>query len=72
MEAAEKAVSCSFLCLGFVVSQSVMLVERLFVSRSRMHCRMERMCGCVCVVFDNNNNIIKKMFATTCGVHKPP
>ena len=30
MEAAEKTVSRSFLCLGFVVSQSVILVERLF------------------------------------------
>ena len=27
-----------------------MLVERLFVSRSRMRCCLERMCGCVCVV----------------------
>ena len=34
MEAVEKMVRRSFLCLGFVVSQSVMLVERLFVSRS--------------------------------------
>ena len=30
LEAAEKTVSRSFLCLWFVVSQSVMLVERLF------------------------------------------
>ena len=30
LEAAEKAVSRSFLCLWFVGSQSVMLVERLF------------------------------------------
>ena len=49
LEAAEKEVSRSFQCLGFIVSQSVMLVERLFVSRSRMRCRVERMCGCVCV-----------------------
>ena len=50
LEAAEKTVSHSFLCLGFVVSQSVMLVEQLFVSRSRMRCRVERMCGFVRVV----------------------
>ena len=50
LKAAEKMVSRSFLCLGFVVSQSVMLVELLCVSRSRMHCCVERMCGCVCVV----------------------
>ena len=49
MEAAEKTVSRSFLCLWFVVSQSVMLVER-FVSRSRMRCRVERICGFECVV----------------------
>ena len=30
LEAVEKTVSRSFLCLWFVVSQSVMLVERLF------------------------------------------
>ena len=30
LEASEKTVSRSFLCLVFVVSQSVMLVERLF------------------------------------------
>ena len=30
LEDAEKTVSRSFLCLWFVVSQSVMLVERLF------------------------------------------
>ena len=30
LEAAEKTISRSFLCLWFVVSQSVMLVERLF------------------------------------------
>ena len=50
LEAAEKEVSRSFLCLWFVVSQSVMLVERLFFSRSRMRCCVERMCGCVCVL----------------------
>ena len=59
LEAAEKTVSRSFLCLWFVVSQSVMLVKRLFVSQNRMRRRVERMCGCVCVVvcvvFDNNN-----------------
>ena len=30
LEAAEKTVSRSFLCLWFVVSQSVMVVEQLF------------------------------------------
>ena len=50
LEAAEKTVILLFLCLGLVVSQSVMLVERLFVLRSGMRCFVERMCGCVCVV----------------------
>ena len=65
LEDAEKTVSRSFLCLWFFVSQTVMLVERLFVSRSRMRCCVERMCGCVCVLVyvwvsikkkNNNNN----------------
>ena len=49
LEAAEKTVSRSFLCLGFVVSQSVMLVERLFFAEQNA-LLLERMCGCVCVV----------------------
>ena len=49
LEAAEKTVSRSFLCLGFTVSQSVMLVERLFFAE-RNALSLERMCGCVCVV----------------------
>ena len=40
MEAAEKPVSCSFLCLGFVVSQSVIV--------SRTACLF---CGAECIVF---------------------
>ena len=54
LEAAEKTVSRSILCLGFVVSQSVMPVEQLCLSRSRMRCREDLrlcMCGSVCVVF---------------------
>ena len=49
LEAAEKTVSRSFLCLGFVMSQSVMLVERLFFAEQNA-LSLERMCGCVCVV----------------------
>ena len=50
LEAAEKTVSRSFLCLWFVVSQSVMLVERLFfVEQNALS--LERISGCVCVVF---------------------
>ena len=56
LEAAEKTVSRSFLCLWFVVSKSVMLVERLFFAEQNA-LSLERMCGCVCVVFDNNNNM---------------
>ena len=39
LEAAEKTVSRSFLCLGFVVSQSVMSVERLdcFAGQSALY-----------------------------------
>ena len=55
LEAAEETVSRSFLCLGFVVNQSVMLVERFF-SRRRTRCRGEDvwlcMCACVRVGFD--------------------
>ena len=57
LEAAEKTVSRSFLCLWFVVSQSVMLVERLFFAEQNA-LSLERMCGCVCVVFDNNNGVV--------------
>ena len=49
LEAAENSVSRSFLCLWFVVSQSVMLVERLFFAEQNA-LSLERMCGCVCVV----------------------
>ena len=59
LEAAEKTVSRSFLCLGFVMSQSVIVSRTVVVPRSRMCCLLERMCGCVCVVayvfFDNIN-----------------
>ena len=49
LEAAEKTVSRSFLCLWFVVSQSVMLVERLFFAeQNALLCGEE--CGCVCVL----------------------
>ena len=54
LEAAEKTVSRSFLCLWFVVSQSVMLVERLFFAeQNALLCGEDVwlcMCGCVCVV----------------------
>ena len=61
LEAAEKTVSRSFLCLGFVVSQSVMLVERLvcFAEQNVLLYGEDVwlcMCGCICVVLDNNNN----------------
>ena len=49
LEAAEKTVCLSFLGLGFVVSQSVMLVERLFFAEQNA-VSFERMCDCVCVV----------------------
>ena len=39
LEAAEKTVSRSFLCLGSVVSQSVMPVELFNVSPSTVRCR---------------------------------
>ena len=70
LEAAEKAVSRSFLCLGFVVSQSV------FVSRTAcLFCRAECVV-CVVVVCVIIINIIIFYFilmvATTCGrKHKP-
>ena len=46
LEAAEKTLSRSFLCLGFVVSQSVMPVER-FVYVAGQNALL---CGCICVV----------------------
>ena len=69
LEAAEKTVSRSFLCLDFVVSQSVMQVERfVFVAgQNALLCGEDVwlcMCGCACVVvhawlymcgFDSNN-----------------
>ena len=62
LEAAEKTVSRSFLRLGFVVSQSVMLVQRFvcFAEQNAMSCGEDVwlcMCGCICVDFDNNNNM---------------
>ena len=58
LEAAEKKVSRSFLCLWFVVSQSVMLVERLFFAKQNALPWGEDvwlcMCGCICMVFNNN------------------
>ena len=55
LEAAEKKVSRSFLCLGFVVSQSVMLVEQLFFTKQNILLCGEDvwlcMCGCVRVGF---------------------
>ena len=54
LEAAEKTVSRSFLCQWFVVSQSVMLVERLFFAeQNALLCGEDVwlcMCGCVRVV----------------------
>ena len=60
LEAAEKTVSRSFLCLWFVVSQSVTLVERLFFRGAECvvvwrGCVWLCMCACVRVGFDNNN-----------------
>ena len=56
LEAAEKTVSRSFLCLWFGVSQSVMLVERLFFAEQNvLFCEEDVwlcMCGCVRVGFD--------------------
>ena len=60
LEAVEKTVSRSFLCLGFVVSQSVMPVERFvcFAEQNALSCGEDVllcMCGCILIVFDNNN-----------------
>ena len=59
LEAAEKTVSRSFLCLWFFVSQSVMLVERLFFAeQNALLCGEDLwlcMCGCVRVGLDKNN-----------------
>ena len=49
LEAAEKEVSRSFLCLWFVVSQSVMPVE-LFVYLAEREYVVVSMRGCACVV----------------------
>ena len=59
LEAAEKTVSRSFLCLGRVMSQSVMPVERFvcFPGQDALWCGEDVwlcMCGCICVVVDNN------------------
>ena len=66
LEAAEKTVSRS-LCLWFVVSQSVMLVERFvcFAEQNALSCGEDVwlwMCGGICVVFDNNNNNVSLSF----------
>ena len=56
LEAAEKIVSRSLLCVWFVVSQSVMLVERLFFAeQNALLCGLDVwrcMWGCVRVGFD--------------------
>ena len=62
LEAAEKTVSRSFLCLWFVVSQSVMLVERLFFRGAECVLCGEDvwlcMCACARVGFDKKIIII--------------
>ena len=50
LEAAEKTVSRSFLCLWFVVCQSVMPVELFVYLAEQNALLLERVCGCVCVV----------------------
>ena len=59
LEAAEKTVSRSFLCLGFVVSQSVMPVERLFFAEENaLSCGEDLwlcMCACIRVGFDKKS-----------------
>ena len=55
LEAAEKTASRSFLCLGFVVSQSVMPVERFVyvAGQNALLCGEDVllcMCGCISVV----------------------
>ena len=61
LEAAERGVGRSFLCLWFVVSQSVMLVERLFFRRAECVLCGEDvwlcMCACVRVGFLKKNNM---------------
>ena len=55
LEAAEKTVSCSCLCLGFVVSQSVMPVEQfVYVEGQNALLCGEDVWLCMCG-FDNNN-----------------
>ena len=72
LEAAEKTVRRSFLCLGFVVSQSVMLVERLFsAEQNALLCGEDVslcMCACVRVGFDKKiRKIIFKVRPCTSG-----
>ena len=60
LEAAEKTVSHSFLCLWFVVTLSVMLVERFvcFAEQNALLCGEDVwlcMCGCLRVVCDKNS-----------------
>ena len=49
LEDAEKTESRSFLCLWFVVSQSVMLVERLFFAEQNALLCGEDVWLCMCV-----------------------
>ena len=57
LEAAKKRVSRSFLCLGFVVSQSVSHASQTVVCFAEQNALSFRedvwlcMCGCICVVF---------------------
>ena len=48
LEVAEKEVSRSFLCLWFVVSESVMLVERLFFAEQNALFYGEDVWLCTC------------------------
>ena len=61
LAAAEKTVSRSFLCLWFVVSQSVILVEQLFFAgQNALLCGEDVwlcMCACVRMGFDKRNNM---------------
>ena len=67
LEAAEKTVSHSFLCLGFR-REPVSHASRTVVFR-RAECVVVGedvwlcMCGCVYVVFDNNNNNMPALLA---------
>ena len=81
LEAAEKTVSRSFLCLRFAVSQSITLVERFvcFAEQNALSCGEDVwfcMCGCICVVLDNNNymlallafRVMIKLFASLANI----